>query len=385
MTVHPGSARPDHGHRTEMPIQTPLTLKPLPDRPLVSILVANYNYERFIERALESALLQTYRDLEIIVCDDGSSDSSPEMISAFEERDPRVKLIRKANGGAASALNAAYQAAGGEVICILDADDVFHPTKVERVVSSFTQHEWGLLVHALTLIDSDGNHIQRKPAFGYFEAGWLAEKVRSRGGRWAYLEASSVCLRREVADAAFPIPSERMKTWADAFICVLGALVAPVGFIDEALAEYRIHGTNVSGSNSLSHARSLRAMDGFERLIAGVNERMTELDSTFPPMDVSRNLVYRESCLFARLFDPASSARERLRSFAAYLQLLVRDDIYSGPRKILSFFFPATALLLPVRARERWVTAGLTHSSVKDRVASALRSLPGVSRGPAAG
>ena len=360
--------------------ESPLPLSRLPERPLVSILVANYNYERFIGSALNSVLAQTYPNLEAIVCDDGSIDGSRQLVERFVSRDERVRLIVKENGGAASALNTAREAAKGEVLCTLDADDTFHPSKVERVVKAFRSHPWGLLVHALMLVDENGMRIQRKPAFGYFEEGWIADKVRRRGGRWGYMEASGVCLRREVADIVFPIPEERFRSWADAYVCVLGAFITRVGFIDEALASYRIHGENISGSNLLTEARGRRGMEGFRRLVEGVDERLHALDPSDPGIRVGDNLGYLESRLMTLLLSPKASYRGIVRAYLDYARSVLSDDIYGRSRKLLSVVFPATAMLLPVPVRPAWVSAGLTHSRTKERLRRMARALTSVRR-----
>src|SRR5262245_542289 len=91
------------------PLTRPLRLEALPERPLVSVLIANHNYAEYVRAAMESVLAQRYARLELIVCDDGSTDGSVERIEWFVERDRRVKLVRKNNGGQASAWNAAFR------------------------------------------------------------------------------------------------------------------------------------------------------------------------------------------------------------------------------------------------------------------------------------
>jgi len=108
----------------------PVELRPLPAQPLVSILVSNYNYGRFIGDTIKSALDQTYSNIELIICDDGSTDDSVEIIERYARRDSRLQLIRKANGGQASGFNAAFAASRGEIIALLDSDDLFLPQKV---------------------------------------------------------------------------------------------------------------------------------------------------------------------------------------------------------------------------------------------------------------
>src|ERR1019366_560992 len=98
--------------------------------PLVSILINNYNYGRFLRDAIDSALSQTYPNTEVIVVDDGSSDDSRDIIATYGER---IIPILKHNGGQASAFNAGFAASNGLWIHLLDSDDIFLPNKTGRV------------------------------------------------------------------------------------------------------------------------------------------------------------------------------------------------------------------------------------------------------------
>ncbi|MGA6957802.1 MAG: glycosyltransferase family A protein, partial [Candidatus Acidiferrales bacterium] len=91
-------------------------------KPAVTVLIDTYNHERFIEEAIVSVLEQDFpqSDMEVLVVDDGSTDRTPEIVAKFE---PRVRLIRKANGGQASAFNAGIPQACGEIVSFLDGDD----------------------------------------------------------------------------------------------------------------------------------------------------------------------------------------------------------------------------------------------------------------------
>src|SRR3984885_10961342 len=87
---------------------SPIELRPLPAQPLVSILVSNYNYGRFIADSIKSALDQTYSNIELVICDDGSTDDSVQIIEEYARQDSRLHLIAKENGGQASGFNAAF-------------------------------------------------------------------------------------------------------------------------------------------------------------------------------------------------------------------------------------------------------------------------------------
>ena len=97
----------------------------------LSVLVDTYNHERFIDQALASVLDQDFpsHQFEVIVVDDGSTDRTPEIVRRFE---PRLRLLRKSNGGQASAFNAGIPECRGEVIVFLDGDDWWMPGKLRR-------------------------------------------------------------------------------------------------------------------------------------------------------------------------------------------------------------------------------------------------------------
>ena len=138
--------------------------------PLVSIIVAAHNAERYIEETCMSALSQTYASLELIVVDDGSTDSTGCIVDALAMSDPRVRLIRQQNLGVAAARNCAIAAASGEFIAPLDADDLWDPTKIELQVRRMQEcgPETGLVYCWSAWIDENGSVLDRP-------SGWRIE------------------------------------------------------------------------------------------------------------------------------------------------------------------------------------------------------------------
>ncbi|MDD7551912.1 MAG: glycosyltransferase [Candidatus Cryptobacteroides sp.] len=104
--------------------------------PAVSIIVPVYNTSVFLRRCYASLAAQTFRDWEAIFVDDGSKDSSPAMVDAFAESDPRVKVIHQANGGLSAARNSGLERACGTYIAFLDSDDFLHPQTLELSVAA---------------------------------------------------------------------------------------------------------------------------------------------------------------------------------------------------------------------------------------------------------
>jgi glycosyltransferase involved in cell wall biosynthesis len=124
---------------------------------LVSVIVPAFQAARFIERTLESALGQTHAELEIIVVDDGSTDQTRAIVERVAGRDARVRLIRQANGGVSRARNVAIAQARGAYIAPLDADDLWHPTKIEKQLRCFRNapESTGVVYCHFAVIDED--------------------------------------------------------------------------------------------------------------------------------------------------------------------------------------------------------------------------------------
>ena len=105
--------------------------------PLVSVIIPAYNAERFIARTLVSVLNQTYHNLEVIVVDDGSRDRTPKIVQQVAWQDARIRLLQQANAGVAAARNCGIQNAHGEFIAPIDADDLWRPDTVQKLVAQF--------------------------------------------------------------------------------------------------------------------------------------------------------------------------------------------------------------------------------------------------------
>ena len=105
------------------------------DTPKVSLLVPICNVERYLRECLDSAVAQTLKDIEIICINDGSTDSSPDIIREYMERDPRVKMIDKANSGYGDSMNRGLEMARGEYVGILESDDFMFEDSLQKLVA----------------------------------------------------------------------------------------------------------------------------------------------------------------------------------------------------------------------------------------------------------
>ena len=129
--------------------------------PLVSVIVPAWNAEDTLGETLASVAAQTYRNIEIIIVDDGSTDATASVVEQFILREPRARLIRQPNGGVGAARNAAIAVARGDFIAPIDSDDLWHPEKLERQVACMlaAEEDVGLVYNWSRIIDEHGRVI----------------------------------------------------------------------------------------------------------------------------------------------------------------------------------------------------------------------------------
>lgn len=114
--------------------------------PLISVIVPVYNAERYLDQCLESIVGQSYRQLEILVVDDGSSDGSATMCDRWAGRDDRIRVIHQPNGGHSAARNTALDLMTGELVMMVDSDDVIHPEFTVTLLDAMRRHDADIAV-----------------------------------------------------------------------------------------------------------------------------------------------------------------------------------------------------------------------------------------------
>lgn len=239
-------------------------------RAAVSIIVTAYNYERFVVAAIESALAQGPR-VEVIVVDDGSTDNTPAVLAPYADR---VTVIRQDNGGQGAAFTAGIEAAGGELIMLLDADDVLLPEAVDRLRSAASDHPDAVMFqHRLTMIDGDGHPTgETMPEPGRpLVAGDLRSRLLAAPDDIPWQPASGLAFRRHAVSRVVPIPAEPFRICADVYLMNTVALYGPVAAIEEPGAGYRTHGTN-------AHLRTAFDLDRLRTVIERADVTHAEIE-----------------------------------------------------------------------------------------------------------
>lgn len=132
-------------------------------RPLVSVIVPVYNAENYLARCLDSIAGQTYRNLEIILVNDGSTDRSGDICLQYAQNDPRIRLLSQENQGLSAARNAGLDHMAGEYIHFVDADDYISPYMVETLMDKLLRYDVSLAVCSYLAVEDSDDHAALDP------------------------------------------------------------------------------------------------------------------------------------------------------------------------------------------------------------------------------
>lgn len=269
-------------------------------KPLVSIIVNNYNYAQFAGRTVDSALAQTYPGIEVIVVDDGSTDSSREVLEAYRGR---CRIIHQPNGGQAAAYNSGFAASSGDLVLMLDSDDILAPTAIERTVESWNPGV-AKIQFRLSAVDAEerplGYDLPNLP-MGGDDAGTLLRHY----GYYPAPPGSGNVFARSALQALMPMPEAEWRNGADGYLIGLAPLFGEVVSIDEPLALYRVHGANNSEAGGLSVSklrRRLRNELDREQAIKRIAGDRGETIATALSLNIP---AHCKSRLFSLKLDPA--------------------------------------------------------------------------------
>ena len=299
--------------------------------PRVSVIVNNFNYERYVGEAVESALAQDHDDIEVVVVDDGSTDGSPEVIAGFGDR---IVAVLKANGGQGSAFNSGFAAASGDVVIFLDADDRLAPHAASTVAQAFAREpELASVQYRLDVVDAHGRSagVTRPRRSGVLPSGDLAPHViRFRAYHWQPTTGNAYAawaLRK-----ILPLPEGRYRIEADAYLAELIPFCGPMRGLDDVLGDYRVHGANNYRGATPDAAFFRKKIARIEEGHALVVERAPALGSpAVPPSpDAALDAAFMGFRLASLRLDPANhptraDRRLRLGLRGAYAALANRQ------------------------------------------------------------
>ncbi|MGY1745232.1 glycosyltransferase [Blastococcus sp. SYSU D00695] len=208
-------------------------LPPAPAEPTFSVVVAAHQAAATVGEALRSALAQTRPPLEVVVCDDGSTDGTAEVLSSFGSA---VRVVRRPNGGESAAKNTAVAAASGDYVVVLDADDVFHPRRLEALAWLARERPDLDVLTTDAVLEADGTPVRRA-----YHPGWVFPAEDQRGAvldRNFVFGLCAVRRRRWLAAGGFDEGLRLTADWEFWQRLVLGG--SRIGLVAEPLARYRL-------------------------------------------------------------------------------------------------------------------------------------------------
>ena len=234
--------------------------------PLISVIVPVYNVEDYLDQCMESIVGQTYPHLEILMVDDGSTDNSGALCDQWAERDQRIRVIHQENGGLSAARNTALDAMSGELVIMVDSDDVLHPDAVSILLQAIQAHHADVAIGSFVVFDGK-------------DANWptiTSEKTVRHYDSQAALKAifyqdkltNSSCWRLFKAslfdDVRYPVG----KYYEDlAIVYPLYKKCHLVVGIDDAVYGYRQRNDSILGRFSLKRADVLDICEQLERQV----------------------------------------------------------------------------------------------------------------------
>lgn len=258
--------------------------------PFFSVVINNYNYAHFLKAAIQSVLQQTYNNYELLVVDDASTDQSREIILSYGERIKTIFLPE--NSGQGATINAAITHCQGDIICLLDADDLFLPNKL-AVLAKYCQHNPNayLYHHRAQYCDREGL-VMKKLFPQKLWQGNLQKKVIS-AAEFIAAPTSSLAFRKTFLEKICPLPVYLTRIGVDNPLRTLAALMGEVVAIPQVLNHYRIHGHNWFCHNDYLNKDPAALQDTLNRLERKIfttnliNQRLQN-----PLLDIRRNRVY---------------------------------------------------------------------------------------------
>lgn len=223
---------------------------------LVSVIVPSYNMAGFLPQAVQSALAQSYTNLEVLIVDDGSTDNTSEVVRLWEG-DARVRVHRQVNGGLSNARNQGIAHTRGPFIALLDADDTWVPDKLSRQMELFAgRPEVGVVYSGYQRMDREGRPLPTEPT--PMHRGWVSGALLIEN----FVPAASAVVRRECFERCGGF-DETLRTGEDYDMWLRLSAHYPFDFIAEPAIRYRIWGGQMSTDYRARYETGIRTMQRF--------------------------------------------------------------------------------------------------------------------------
>ncbi len=257
---------------------------------LVSIIVPVYKVEKYLSRCVDSLINQTYKNIEIILVDDGSPDNSPKICDEYASRDSRIRVIHKENAGVSEARNTGIDSAKGDYICFVDSDDYVREDMVERLISPANENNSDMVVASGYYKVYGDKIIELRSDCARGECERVVNKDFSVfwGGKISHRSSCSVLYSRDtIKDIRF---DSNLKI-AEDFLFVIQAMkkATKISCVDDCLYYYFVNDCSVMNNKDIKVSR-------FTNEIAGLMECRKEFADNDKVFAISSFDIYMVAC-----------------------------------------------------------------------------------------
>lgn len=316
------------------------------NEPLASICVPSYNHAQYLPATLDSALAQTYPNIEIIVLDDGSKDDSLAIARDYEARFPgKIKVYTHPNGanlGISATVNAALSHSKGKYWMGLPSDDILYPDKIEKQVAFLEKNpELGFVYCRVNYIDSEGKALPGTFGKDITNDPDPLESIILEN----FLPGMTVLVRRDVIDRVGDHDADLIYSDWDFWVRLFS--LSKGGFINESLIDYRVHTYNTSvGTPRPTQIGYVRAF--YLKLLQHIdNGLLSESYREIIEKEI-KNLPQREaSWLLIDYYDALAGGRRKTAFRALKDALRVSPGVVLSPRRFASLLKEAVLSLIP--------------------------------------
>ena len=253
----------------------------------IDILLATYNGEKYLKEQLDSILNQTYKNIRIIISDDCSKDTTPEILKEYQKKDDRIELhIQKNNLGVVKNIEFLLKQVKSPYYMLADQDDYWLPEKAEKSLEKLKEEKADLVFGDLEVVDKNLNTMYKSFNEYMLLTRKINKYINSYKVNYLYncITGCTVLAKKETIEKIIPLPTNSKRVLHDHWIGLMVALNGKLAYVPEKYIRYRQHGNNEVGTEKISHGfkKLKQVRDWFIDVKLGIFETYVKNNERFP-------------------------------------------------------------------------------------------------------
>lgn len=253
----------------------------------IDILLATYNGEKYLKEQLDSILNQTYKNIRIIISDDCSKDTTPEILKEYQKKDDRIELhIQKNNLGVVKNIEFLLKEVKSPYYMLADQDDYWLPEKAEKSLEKLKEEKADLVFGDLEVVDKNLNTMYSSFNDYMLLTRKINKYINSYKVNYLYncITGCTVLAKKETIEKIIPLPTNSKRVLHDHWIGLMVALNGKLAYVPEKYIRYRQHGNNEVGTEKISHGfkKLKQVRDWFIDVKLGIFETYVKNNERFP-------------------------------------------------------------------------------------------------------